>query len=219
MTGCDWVGLGRGGRACRGVAASCRHPGGGDGGAVIAVEGIRWARLVFGLIRDFGFGKPGPGGAVFASAQGFDGAGQIAEGPDFMAERRSDFAIPSQKQPGVTGGKHGGQMMGEAALSGLFELAGAGSQILGVRQEIALGLPFAETPGAPFAEVLLGERFTRELLPQHSLNSGEGVEPGEEASAGFGVLEAVVEFFPNIVGQAGDFSVANHRMSGRGLGI
>jgi len=43
---------------------------------------------------------------------------------------------------------------------------------------------------------------------QHRLHFGQGIEPGQQLSGWFAVVEAPVEFLPERLGQPGDFSIS-----------
>jgi hypothetical protein len=67
----------------------------------------------------------------------------------------------------------------------------------------------------PFAEVLLGDGTTIELLGEDGLHLGLDVEPGEELGAGFTVAEAAVEGFADRARETSDFAASGAGCGGR----
>ena len=66
----------------------------------------------------------------------------------------------------------------------------------------------------PLGEVGLFDGLTVEVGLEDGLDFGEGVEPVHQYLADFAVAEAVVEFFAELVGEAGNFSGAHGELIG-----
>jgi hypothetical protein len=61
---------------------------------------------------------------------------------------------------------------------------------------------------APCGQVLLADECAFKLVFEDFLHLGQVVEPGQQAGAWLGAFQALVEFFADVVGQAGDFTTA-----------
>ena len=74
--------------------------------------------------------------------------------------------------------------------------------------------PIGVAAAPPIGEVLFGERAAAEFFAEDFLDFGQGVEPGEKFGAVGAVFEAVIQFFADEFGQAGDFSDSGfHKVS------
>jgi len=116
------------------------------------------------LFLDLRFGEVLFGGAEVVAAEFSDDPAQTAEGAELVGEFSGDGAVPVREELGAAGGQHRGQVFGEPAGDGLFELPGVFGETLGVGEEIALEFPVGETAETPFAEVLFAEGDAVELL-------------------------------------------------------
>ena len=66
--------------------------------------------------------------------------------------------------------------------------------------------PVLVAGGAPFGEVLVGDGVAVEYFGEDFFSFWKFVDPGEDGAAELAVVEAVVEFFADGFGEAGDFA-------------
>ena len=106
-----------------------------------------------------------------------------------------------------------GEAEGEPMHELISELSGGGLGASGIGvigggefEGVLPHFPGAEAAFGPFVEVLFGYRPAGEVGGQDDLDVGVGVEPIEEARAGFAVIKAAVEFVADGAGETGDFA-------------
>ena len=112
----------------------------------------------------------------------------------------------------------GGQADGEFGFEG-GELAGGGGEGAGGGKQFLDGEPVEVAAGVPGGEVLGFDGGAVEMFVEDGLDFGEPIEPFNEVHAGFAVVEALVEFFAERAGEAGDFAGAFHEIMGLGVDL
>jgi hypothetical protein len=106
--------------------------------------------------------------------------------------------------------QHRRQMVGQFTIRRCRDFAGVRCQFAGLIQRFLPRLPFRETAGPPFAQVLLADGAAAKLPRQHCLHCGQRVEPREQRAARLSVLQTAVQCLAEVTRQAGDFSIAGH---------
>lgn len=90
--------------------------------------------------------------------------------------------------------------------AGLCESYRLGGLLRGVLGGGAVRKPIAKPAIAPFLKVLLGDGTVFKGGFEKILNFWEAIEPGGKFWAGLAVVEAVIEFFAERCGEAGDLT-------------
>ena len=202
--------------------AAFRFRGGLRGGLVGRVfEGSTESRPTIGLLG-FGFAPAEEFEVVVVFAPGeMDGAAPIV-GVLELGEFVGDAFEAGEAEVGVFDGFHVGEGLADfdddAAAEG-FEGVGAGVVFLDLGilfgdavepfDAFLVFEPIFVAAEAPFGEVLVGDGFAFEEVGEDLFGFGEVVEPFENGAAEFAAIEAVVEFFADGFGEAGDFAGAH----------
>lgn len=149
------------------------------------------------------------GAVVIAAPQGDDVAHEGGE--VFQAGKGGvvRIAVPVCEGDADAGGEQPGGVVGHEGCE-VFPFGSILHRCAGVFEEVAAGLPFAETAEAPFGEVLLAHGPGIEKCPKDFLHFGKGVEPVDDLVSGMVAVEAAVQFIADVAGKTGDFAGADH---------
>jgi hypothetical protein len=117
--------------------------------------------------------------------------------------------VPFGEGDGEPGSEELGGAVGYEA-AGFFEVVRGGAGIAGAIKEVLAGLPLGEAALSPLGKVLGNDGVSLKEVAEDLLDFRERVEPLDEGNALDVAFEAAVELLPDVIGEAGDFSVSGH---------
>jgi len=147
---------------------------------------------------------------LFEAAVADEVAHGFAKTLQLVAELPGHLALRLFKDGGVAGDQGRFYVIGNAG-SQADKFLAVSLKILHIAQPLAVGLPVKKAALLPLGEVDLVDGVSFEISFKDFFDFGEGVEPGDESDAGFAIIEAAVEFFAEVAGEAGDFTVESHK--------
>ena len=99
---------------------------------------------------------------------------------------------------------HGFEGVGAAVV--LHDLGGLFGEVIEPIEALLMEEPVLVAGASPFGEVLVGDGFAIEQFGEDFFGFREAVDPRQDVFAEFAVVEAAVELFPDVGGEAGDFA-------------
>ena len=142
---------------------------------------------------------------VFGALHLHDGGGQLGHSLESSIEFVVRYNPQVLQKVGVMGEEHDVQALGRDAGGGDFP--GVFGDDAGFIEEVVEGDPFFVAAGAPFREILLGDRPAFELIDHHLHHLGERVEPFDETDSWLAIGEALIELLPDFEWETGNFTI------------